>query len=80
MNRDLVGHYKSQLFSMLKMVEAGLIERWQQEFFPPDKCNDQATVESPPISLKDLSGVFVILGIGCGGGLLMLMLETLYYR
>ena len=64
---------------MLKMLEAGFIERWQQEFFPPDHCNDQETMASQAISLQDLSGVFVSLGIGCGGGLLVLMLETLCY-
>lgn len=64
------------------MKQFGLIERWGKQFLAqPDEClnNYQDKPDKPRISLKNLSGAFLILLIGLATSSLIFVMEKIIY-
>ena len=66
----------------MEMREFGLIEHWEKKFTPqPDECFDKykEIPDKPRISLKNLSGAFVVLVVGFAIALLVILIEKIVY-
>ena len=54
-------------FSMLKIRQAGLTNKWYNEHVTRDPCDIMAKPEGGrPITMEDMFIVFVIIGVGMG--------------
>lgn len=63
--------------SIMRMQEAGLLEKWKQEWWPSsDQCSTaDRTSEAETLNLDSLSGPFVIYAIVIGLAVAVLLLE-----
>ena len=65
----------------MKLVEGGLVERWEREIFPKSQCEIQEiNVEATTISVEDLAGNFILLLGGLGVALFLLILEVIVMK
>ena len=64
-------------FSILKIRQTGLTNRWYNEHVTPDPCDVMAKPPEGgrPITIEDMFIVFVIIGIGMGLSFSILVLE-----
>lgn len=69
--------YAFYFFSIMKMQEAGLIDKWKQKWWPSsDKCSGSERTSSATIlGLDSLAGPFLIYASVVGVALLCLILE-----
>ena len=71
-----------KLYRILEMQQFGLIQHWGKQFIPqPGECrnNYQNVPEKPRISLKNLSGAFLILVVGLTLAFLAFIMEKIIY-
>jgi hypothetical protein len=64
------------------MKQFGLIQHWGKQFIPqPDEClnNYQDKPDKPRISLKNLSGAFLVLLVGSTASLFAFIIEKIVY-
>ena len=72
-----------QIFRVMEMWEFGLLDHWTDETFHvpnAEKCFDvkqRKSTKNVPIKLVDLTGAFLILGIGLGLAVLCFLLEII---
>ena len=68
-------------FSVMRMVEAGLVHKWKQDWFADSLlCIKSIVTESPKISVLDVQSVLYAGLIGFGLALIFLALEFLCHR
>ena len=68
-------------FSVMRMVEAGLVHKWKQDWFADNLlCIKSIVTESPKISVLDVQSVLYVGLIGFGLALIFLALEFLCHR
>ncbi|KAK7103776.1 hypothetical protein V1264_018609 [Littorina saxatilis] len=66
---------------VMRIVEAGLIKKWKQDWFADDiLCVKSIVTDSPKISVLDVQSVLYVSVIGFGLALIALSLECLCHR
>jgi ionotropic glutamate receptor len=71
---------------LLELQQTGIIDFWDTWFRPmPPQCNGKAPTKRsgnklPALSLKNLTGAFLLLAVGLSLSLLVFLLEQIYYR
>lgn len=67
-----------------EILQAGLLERWKQLYWPPDDaCSLKAGIGqgfSTTVSVSDMQGSFFILGLGCVLGVIVILFECICRR
>jgi hypothetical protein len=66
----------------LELRQFGLIQHWEKQFLPqPNDCltNYQDIPKQPRISLKNLSGAFLILLVGLTASFFAFIVERIVY-
>jgi ionotropic glutamate receptor len=80
----LPGEFKNK--RLLELQQTGLIDFWDTWFRPmPPQCNGKAPTKRSgnklsALSLKNLTGAFLLLAVGLSLSLLVFLLEQIYYR
>ncbi|XP_021004435.1 probable glutamate receptor [Parasteatoda tepidariorum] len=71
---------------VLRIASSGLYDKFKEDYFFKrdlirylNKSHSESALASP-ISLSNLKGVFIMLGIGSAAGIIALMIEITYYR
>ena len=68
--------------SILELRQYGLIQHWEKNFAPqPNECATKYSEipNKPRISLKNLSGAFLLLIVGLSIATLVFIIETIVY-
>lgn len=66
---------------MITIVESGLLELWKSKWWPElNNCSSSGPASVKPISVLDVQGGYLVLGIGLGSALITLILENLINR
>ena len=70
------------LIRILELRQFGLIQHWEKQFLPqPNECATKylEKPEKPRISLKNLSGAFLLLLVGISVAILVFIIEKIVY-
>ena len=71
--------YLTYFSRILRLIETGFVSEWKKWYVPtPSNCMEiNKRVKKPKLSIKHLSGAFVILSIGCFLSTVVFVLENI---
>ena len=62
-------------YRILSILEAGLVKRWQTEFFPSLACDTGTKAEAHQTTTEDVLGAFLLLVLGMVAALFTIVFE-----
>ena len=65
-------------FSVMNLIENGMIQRWRRKFYPPNRCavpDGISMATSAPATIEDVQGIFILIFAGVFLGAIILVIE-----